>query len=217
MNKILFNYNYGMEAAAIAGTKTQLRRVIKFKDFGSRVVRYTPLPGTKGSARYHLEDGRKVVDYETLSTYRLGEIVAIGQSYADVKAYYEGKGLLDGEEYKAFIKEVEGVNKEYFNAGRKDKFLVKPHLMPHHIQILSVRTQRLQDITEEECLAEGILKEELQGETKYYIEDSNTGGRCYFKTARDAFAFFMSQTEKNMRNVWVKNPPVYVYTFETID
>lgn len=91
MNKILFNYNYGMEAAAITGTKTQLRRVIKFKDFGSRVVRYTPLPGTKGSARYHLEDGRKVVDYETLSTYRLGEIVAIGQSYADVKAYYEGK------------------------------------------------------------------------------------------------------------------------------
>lgn len=35
MNKILFNYNYGMEAAAITGTKTQLRRVIKFKDFGS--------------------------------------------------------------------------------------------------------------------------------------------------------------------------------------
>lgn len=61
MNKILFNYNYGMEAAAIAGTKTQLRRVIKFKDFGSRVVRYTPLPGTKGSARYHWKTEGKLL------------------------------------------------------------------------------------------------------------------------------------------------------------
>ena len=76
MNKILFNKNYGMEDAAIAGTKTMLRRIIRFKDFGSRVVRYTPLPKTKGSARYHLEDGTTVVDYETQSTYRVGERTA---------------------------------------------------------------------------------------------------------------------------------------------
>lgn len=206
MNKILFNYNYGMEAAAIAGTKTQLRRVIKFKDFGSRVVRYTPLPGTKGSARYHLEDGRKVVDYETLSTYRLGEIVAIGQSYADVKAYYEGKGLLDGEEYKAFIKEVEGANKEYFNAGRKDKFLVKPHLMPHHIRILSVRTQRLQDITEEECLAEGIKKRRIARRNKILHRGQQHRRALLFQDSSGCFRFLHVPDRKEYAERMGKEP-----------
>lgn len=217
MNKILFNYNYGMEAAALAGAKTQLRRIIKFKNFGSRVVRYTPLPRTKGSARYHLEDGRKIVDYETMSTYRVGEIVAIGQSYADVKRYYKDKGMTDTEEYKAFAQAVEGKDKELFNAGRKDKFLVKPHLMPHHIRILTVKSQRLQDITEDECLAEGIGYDAEQELLKYYLQDNTTNARFHFATAKEAFAFFITQTEKNMRDVWQKNPPVYVYTFETID
>ena len=216
MNKILFNKNYGMEDAAIAGTKTMLRRIIRFKDFGSRVVRYTPLPKTKGSARYHLEDGTTVVDYETQSTYRVGEIVAIGQSYADVKKYYEKNGK-DSTEYQAFIKEVEGKDIDLHRAGSKDKFLVKPHLMPHHIRILSIKSQRLQDITEEECLAEGIGFDESQSSHKFYVEDKRTGARCSFPTGREAFAFFISQTEKNIRNVWQKNPPVYVYTFETID
>lgn len=217
MNKILFNHNYGMEAAAISGVKTQLRRIIKFKNFGSRVVRYTPLPQTKGSARYHLEDGRKIVDFETMSTYRVGEIVAIGQSYADVKKYYEERNMTETEVYKSFVQSVDGKNKDLFNAGRKDKFLVKPHLMPHHIRILSVKSQRLQDITEEDCLAEGVGYDNEKEQLKYYLEDCVSHARFYFQTAKEAFAFFITQTEKNMRNAWDKNPPVYVYTFETID
>ena len=71
--------------------------------------------------------------------------------------------------------------------------------------------------TEEECLAEGIGFDESQSSHKFYVEDKRTGARCSFPTGREAFAFFISQTEKNIRNVWQKNPPVYVYTFETID
>lgn len=217
MNKILFNYNYGMEAAVLAGIKTQLRRIIKFKDFGSRVVRYTPLPKTRGSARYHLEDGRRLVDYETLPAYRVGEVVAIGQSYSDVRRYYEENNLTDSNAYKEFLKAIDGKDKEMFNAGRKDKFLVKPYLMPHHIRILSVKTQHLQDITEEDCIAEGIGFDAEQSDLKYFLTDSTTKSRFYFATAKEAFAFFITQTEKNMRDVWSKDPPVFVYIFETID
>ena len=89
--------------------------------------------------------------------------------------------------------------------------------MPHHIRILTVKSQRLQDITEEECLAEGIGYDAEQELLKYYLQDNTTNARFYFTTAKEAFAFFITQTEKNMRDVWQKNPPVYVYTFETID
>lgn len=216
MNKILFNRNFGMLDFAVQGTKTQLRRFIRFPDYGSRVVRYTPLPTQKGKARFHLEDGRKFVDYEILSTYRVGEIVAIAQTYEEVKSFYEKKGR-DSETYKMFLKATSGKDSEMFSAGKKDQFAVKPNLMPHHVRILSVKTQRLQDITEEDCIAEGILVDGSKDENKFYIEDRNNGCRCYFSTGRDAYAYFASQTFKNMRNAWVLNPPVFVYTFETID
>lgn len=216
MNKILFNRNFGMLDFAVQGTKTQLRRFIRFPDYGSRVVRYTPLPTQKGKARFHLEDGRKFVDYEILSTYRVGEIVAIAQTYEEVKSFYEQEGR-DSENYKMFLKATSGKNSEMFNAGKKDQFAVKPNLMPHHVRILSVKTQRLQDITEEDCIAEGILVDSSKDENKFYIEDRNNGCRCYFSTGRDAYAYFASQTFKNMRNAWIQNPPVFVYTFETID
>lgn len=89
--------------------------------------------------------------------------------------------------------------------------------MPHHIRILSVKTQHLQDITEDDCLAEGIGYDEEQSELKYFLTDNITKSRFYFATAKEAFAFFITQTEKNMRDVWAKDPPVFVYTFETID
>ncbi len=217
MNKILFNRNFGMLDFAINGTKTQLRRFIRFPDYGSRVVRYTPLPTQKGKARFHLEDGRKFVDYEILSTYRVGEIVAIAQNYDEVRAFYENGGDRESESYKAFMKSVSGREADMLAAGKKDQFAVKPHLMPHHVKILSVKTQRLQDITEEDCIAEGILIDESKVENKFYVEDKNNGCRCYFQTGRDAYAYFASQTFKNMRNAWLINPPVFVYTFETID
>ena len=216
MNKILFNRNFGMLDFAVQGTKTQLRRFIRFPDYGSRVVRYTPLPAQKGKARFHLEDGRKFVDYEILPTYRVGEIVAIAQTYEEVKVFYEKEGR-DCETYKMFLKATSGKDSEMFNVGKKDQFAVKPNLMPHHVRILSIKSQRLQDITEEDCIAEGILVDDGKEENKYYVEDKNNGCRCYFSTGRDAYAYFASQTFKNMRNAWILNPPVFVYTFETID
>lgn len=217
MNKILFNRSFGMLDFAIQGTKTQLRRFIRFPDYGSRVVRYTPLASQKGKARFHLEDGRKFIDYEILSTYRVGEIVAIAQSYDEVKAFYEKHEAIDSERYKAFMKSTTGKDAGMFAIGRKDQFAVKPNLMPHHVRILSLKTQKLQDITEEDCIAEGILVDESKEENKFYVEDKNNGCRCYFSTGRDAYAYFASQTFKNMRNAWILNPPVFVYTFETID
>ena len=216
MNKMLFNRNFGMLDYAIQGSKTQLRRIIRFKDYGRRVVRYTPVSSPKGKERFHLEDGRKFVDYEVLSTYRVGEIVAIAQTYEEVKAYYD-LHKEDSETYKMFVRTTAGKDSELFDKGKKDQFAVKPHLMPHHIRILSVKTERLQDITEEDCIAEGIQVDESKTENRFYVEDKNTGCRCYFPTGREAYAYFASITFKNMRKAWALNPPVFVYTFETID
>ena len=125
--------------------------------------------------------------------------------------------MTGSESYKNLVQSVEGDKLELYRAGRKDKFLVKPQLMPHHIRILSVRSQRLQDITEEECLAEGIGCDNEKTELKYYLDDGASHTRFHFRSAKEAFVFFFTQTEKRMRNIWEKNPPVYAYTFETID
>ena len=71
--------------------------------------------------------------------FQVGDVVAIAQSY-------EATGLFDV--YRA----PEGT------AGWNNKMFVRADLMPHQIEITDVRLQRLQDISDEDCMAEGVWK-----------------------------------------------------------
>lgn len=79
-------------------------------------------------------DEREFDEGEILPRYKVGEIVAVAQSYADI-----------GIEPFAFCE-----------AAWRNKMFVKAELMPYQIKITNVRIQRLQDISDEDCLREGI-------------------------------------------------------------
>ena len=72
--------------------------------------------------------------------YKVGEIVAVAQSY---NSFYNDE-----------------CNPNLFpnGAGWTNKMYVKPELMPHQIRITNVRAEQLQDISDEDCLKEGIIK-----------------------------------------------------------
>ena len=60
----------------------------------------------------------------------------------------------------------------------------KAELMPHQIRITDVRCERLQDISDSECLREGVQYiEEIE---KYYLERTDREEGFYFDSPREA-------------------------------
>lgn len=86
--------------------------------------------------------------------YEVGEIVAIKQCYKDVSNYFRD---LENRKYLDYIA-------LYSNrAGWNNKMFVKNELMPHRIRITVVKKCRLLDLTDEDCLKEGIKKGSVYG------------------------------------------------------
>lgn len=132
--------------------------------------------------------------------YKVGDIVAIAQPYKDI--------IECMAEYSDIIINVDGsINKEY-KAGWNNKMFVKASLMPHHIRITDVKVERLQEISEEDALREGI--EEFCFD--YFLPNDYSKP---FLMPRDAFAFLIDKVGK--KGDWDKNPLVAVYTFELVD
>ena len=87
---------------------------------------------------------------------------------------------------------------------------VKAEYMPHRIRITGIKVERLQDISEEDCLREGIKKME---EGMPYRFDEN--GKIHLSAdLRMLFADLIDRISG--RGTWQRNPWVYAYTFELI-
>lgn len=97
--------------------------------------------------------------------------------------------------------------------GWKNKMFVKADLMPHHICITNIRVERLQDISEEDCLKEGIWRDDnvgLEGVTYWYHGLANSS----FRTAKEAYASLIDKISG--KGTWESNPWVFVYDFELV-
>lgn len=131
------------------------------------------------------------------SKFKIGEEVAIAQRYIDLDdKFYRRLGI-----YKGGMK------------GYRNKMFVKADLMPHRIRITNIRVERLQDISEEDCLAEGI--QDIVGKTYpgthfYCITKADT---CYV-TPREPYAKLIDKISG--KGTWERNPLVFVYEFELI-
>ena len=91
---------------------------------------------------------------------------------------------------------------------------VKASLMSERIRITNVRVERLQDISEEDCLNEGISisSPPLQYMAGYWTD--HTDRFKTFDTPREAFHHLIDKTCG--RGTWQSNPYVFVYEFELI-
>lgn len=134
--------------------------------------------------------------------YKIGEIVAIKQCYCMV--YGENKDFMERKISKDAL-----INEIFTCAGWRNKMFVKNELMPHKIKITGIKQCYLQDITEDECLREGIY-EFLEGMFNF----DNNNKLPWYDTAKEAFADLINKL--NGKDYWESNPLGYAYEFELV-
>ena len=188
MKKIMFNDKFGLTKAVLEGRKTQTRRIV-------------PDSAIKKAREYQKEYYNATLETINLATalnqlyfvekalklpYTTGEVVAIAQNYKDCHA--------DAYYYKN-------------TPGWTNKMFVKANLMLHYMRITGIRIERLQEISDKDCLKEGIY-EVNQGRYKLnglnYISDSP---RMVYEELIDKII---------RRGTWCSNPFVFIYDFELI-
>lgn len=192
MKKIMFNSKFGLEQAVLEGRKTMTRRSVSDKIL-NKYQDYLNWWNTQNG-------GFKVPEREFYlceSPIKVNDVIAIAQAYKDVQPY-KGKPRL------WFVD-------RYLSAGWDNKMFVKADLMPHHIKITGITVERLQDISEEDCLKEGICKTS-DACRPYYIPNT---GRPTFANPREAFAALIDKVSG--KGTWERNPYCFCYTFKLID
>lgn len=142
-------------------------------------------------------------------------VTADGKSYNNSKSprYYVGEVVAVAQPYETFMSEHELCERGlYTSAGAHNSMFIKPLLMPHQIRITDVKVERLQDISDEDCLKEGIIKHH-RGSDEYSVF-SVPNMPVIFGTAQAAFAALINKV--NGKGTWKSNPWVFVYEFELV-
>lgn len=200
MKKIMFKDKYGLTQAVLDCRKTITRRAVPY-ELLECITWYAQ--GDKAGLTYRLIAN---------STYKVGEVVAIAQSYESILCDLSISDIIRNE-----------ISDNH--SGYKNKMFVKTELMPHHIKITNIRMEHLQDINDEDCLREGVVKNTIgyyveglkckDWEKESHIEMENGETHKLFSTPREAFATLIDKVSG--RGTWDSNPLVWVYEFELVD
>ena len=194
MQKIMLNDLLCLTEAVIEKRKLQTRRIER----GLELL----------SETNHEFDGEKVILHFEASDepiiirprYKAGEIVAVAQGYSEC-----GSANFDEWEKES----------DWFQKGFANKMFVKPDLMPHQIQITNIKLERLQDISDEDCIKEGIIKfgDRFDGNFGFY---ENKRGKFphLFESESSAFAWLIDRV--GGKGTWASNPYVFVYEFKLL-
>lgn len=200
----MFNDQYELTKAVLEGRKTQTRRICKYSRPNESYDIVFPIfepkdYDNKGNNTSALNYAFGWRNDEGMFTgwnkphYKVGEIVAIAQRYADINI----------EPFP------------FCEAGWRNKMRVKADLMPHQIKITNVRIQHLQDISEDDCLAEGVYKGQC-GSIDTHLMDAYyyRGNIQPYCTPREAYAALIDKVSG--KGTWEHNPWVFVYEFELV-
>ena len=213
MKGIMFNEHYGLESATLDGSKTRTsRNEFNSKNINTRIFidllsddNYMSHSDTLSFDEIISLDTFIIDDsynhYEFKTKYAIGEIVAIKQAYKDAGVDfipYNGKGKWGNP--KGMV-------------GWTNKMFVRADLMPHQIQITDIKLERLQDISDEDCLKEGIkvkrMLDVLKGYSYSFVDP------FYFYTSpRKAFASLIDKISG--KGTWKRNEYQVVYYYKLI-
>ena len=205
MKKIMFNDRYGLTRAVLEGRKTMTRRIAYTGEVVKPNSGYLTESNERGTCV--LCDGDLII---AKSFYKVGEVVAVAQNYEDVGnvKYFPGEGKWHCEK----------------EAGWKNKMFVKACLMPHQIRITNIYVERLQNISDEDCLREGIWKDNEGGRVIgfpigipfYYTFDGavRDGKQLHWTKPKEAFAALIDKVSG--KGTWASKPWVFMYEFELV-
>lgn len=165
-----------------------------------------------------------------LPEFEIGETLAISEAYGYIVRSLEGEQRL---KYYARLQRELGVVVPEVLPSWENKLFVRPDLMIHHIQITDKFQQRLQDISDEDILREGIFhggvdcRDLETGEVGDYtwldiVRKKQKDGTYHVNVQhnvnsniRDAFADMYDHICG--KGSWNANPEVNAYAFKLID
>ena len=142
---------------------------------------------------------QSVVDYYTYEAedptmidaarFEIGEVVAVAQAYKDIPKY-------------DFLMTT--------TAGWLNKMFVRAEYMPIKIRITDIKVERLQDISDEDCMKEGI--DYIGGYSDSYYFGHGVNNIRLGNSPREAFAALIDKVSG--KGTWEKNPFCFCYEFE---
>lgn len=199
MKKIMFDDRFHLTKAVMEGRKTMTRRILPYsvlESYASYADLYDNVFGSLPCTCDSIEEF-----FSKRSPYKVGDIVAVARKYMDLYPGGESR-MVDGKPLSE-------------HAGWDNKMFVRAELMPVRIVIKEVKVERLQDITDEDCLREGIFR--AGGEygplsTIRYDYHGNKGGG--FATPREAFASLIDKVCG--KGTWDYDPFVWVFGFSVL-
>lgn len=190
-----FNKKYGLQTAVLGKTKTNTRREPfehDFKDFRTSFDK---------DNRLCVYDGDKLIKRSKVG---IGDVVAVAQPYKEL--YPNADFRMVGDE---FMTE---------SAGWNNKMFVREDLMIHKVKVTGIKAERLQDISDEDSLNEGIKPVNSENVPQlnetgviYYTFSGVTG---IWTTPRQAFAALIDKVSG--KGTWQRNPWVFAYEFELV-
>lgn len=190
-----------MYRAVLGGNKTMTRRIIKLKDFGiSDTIGYD----------FHYRDKRMLwndVSKERLieikCPYQVGDIVGIKENFYIMKlkpTEYHSINFeynIDREFNHTVLTDNEWAKyRKWKNqTGSKSKLFMFDSLIRNKIEITDIRVERINDISIEDCIAEGVTANKH----------------------KSAFEHLWDSINKKRGYGWDKNNRVFVYGFKLVN
>lgn len=196
----MFNDKYLLTQAVLDRTKTMTRRVLKVPKTcnNKEVYSFNILTNNAGTQCVDLVDENGDVLGSWKPHYEVGEIVAIAQSYKEIYPNADFEMVGDG-----FMTE---------SAGWTNKMFVRANLMKRHIMFTDAKVERLQSISDDDILREGVWQ---LGEVFYVSKAVREAPDVAFLTAREAFWYLIDKVSG--KGTWESNPFVVAYSFELVD
>ena len=195
MKKICFSDKFGLTALVLSGQKTMTRRIIRLDSTDEEYL----------DSAFDW-DLREMVVIDRYAIYKKGETVAIAQPLRDMG--YDPNDRSDGH--------VFGLKHA---VAWRNKLFVSAKECRHFIRITGLHIERLQDISDNDIMKEGIRVYEGIGGYGFSYDrlvgkqnDEPVYKTEIFYSRREAFASLIDAVSG--KGTWNSNPYVFVYEFQ---
>lgn len=220
----MFNDRFGLTKAVLDGRKTMTRRIVqiprKFKGVEDLTLEFQK---RINSTFYYdcvvCDAGGHELGQLPLP-YNVGEVVAVTECYENI---YLSLPETMRHDFSLRVANSHHNNDLHSIPGWTNKMFTKANLMPQHIRITDLWFERLKEISDEDCLKEGIYKHPVP--PKYHEYDPyspwppevlpykySLDNYKYFATPRAAFAYLINKVCGF--GTWESNPWEVAYEFE---
>lgn len=209
----MFNDKYCLTEAVLQGNKTMTRRdcTLTLSDANTMdEVEIEDIYLKDGIWMFKCRNKEFPLPKENYPKYQLNEIVAISQSYSECTCDIP-------EQYISKYKDGKMVG---YSAGWSNKMFVKSAYMPHNLKIINIKAERLQDISDEDCIKEGVVINQIG----YYIKGlrSTKENEAYTSTDEGEFKLFPNPIRAfstlidkiSGRGTWSRNKWNWAFEFE---